>query len=438
MICRSNRPGRSKAGIEHVGAVRGGDDDDAFLRVEAVHLDEQRIERLLALVVAAAEAVAAMPADGVDFVDENQARRGFLALLEHVAHAARADADEHFHEIRAADGKERHVRLAGDGAGEQRLAGAGRADHQNAFRNASAEFLEFLRILEELDEFLHFLLRLLDAGDVLERDLVFVAREHPRLALAEVQRAFAGHPDLLAEKEIKHDEEKRDRHEPDQRRSQQIRFRLHRVIHARRGEGRLEVAVEIDIDGGAEADRLLICRGRLRALVKALQKLRRPAFLDHELERPILPNLPGVQKLLESIIRNVLDVSVWPAEKQRAPDERDGDRDEHETAPVEIRVVRIVARPVFLRRLRVGLWHKSSGSNLEAIEGWSTSDPFCSCGEKVASRGIFGYCSRPFMHRFAFPALFASAFALLAMAACNREDVRVYTVPKESPEPQSR
>src|ERR1700687_4930246 len=45
--------------IEHVGPVGGGDQDDAFVRLEAVHLDEELVERLLALVVAAAEAGAA-------------------------------------------------------------------------------------------------------------------------------------------------------------------------------------------------------------------------------------------------------------------------------------------------------------------------------------------------------------------------------------------
>ena len=41
--------------VEHVRPVRGGDEDDALVRVEAVHLDEQRVQRLLALVVPAAE-----------------------------------------------------------------------------------------------------------------------------------------------------------------------------------------------------------------------------------------------------------------------------------------------------------------------------------------------------------------------------------------------
>ena len=105
MIWRSKRPGRNSAGSRTSGRLRGRDDDHAFLRIEAVHLDEQRIERLLALVVAAAHAVTAMTPDRVDFIDKDDARRGFLALLEHVAHARGADADKHFNKIRAADRK---------------------------------------------------------------------------------------------------------------------------------------------------------------------------------------------------------------------------------------------------------------------------------------------------------------------------------------------
>src|SRR5205807_9574507 len=125
--------------IEDVRAIRRRDEDDAFVRFEAVHLDEQLIERLLALVVAAAEAGAAMSADGVDLVDEDDARRVLLALLEQIADARRADADEHLDEVRAADREERDVRFARHGAGEQRLAGARRAHQQHALRNASAK-----------------------------------------------------------------------------------------------------------------------------------------------------------------------------------------------------------------------------------------------------------------------------------------------------------
>ena len=60
------------------------------------------VQRLLALVIAAAaEAGATVTAHGVDFVDEDDAGRVLLRLLEHVAHAAGADADEHFDEVRS-------------------------------------------------------------------------------------------------------------------------------------------------------------------------------------------------------------------------------------------------------------------------------------------------------------------------------------------------
>ena len=141
-------PGRARR------AVGGGDDDHVGVRVEAVHLDEDLVERLLALVVAAAEAGAALAADRVDLVDEHDARRVALGLVEQVAHAAGADADEHLDELGARDAEERHAGLAGDGAGQQRLAGAWRADEQHAARDARAERVELLGVLQELDDFL--------------------------------------------------------------------------------------------------------------------------------------------------------------------------------------------------------------------------------------------------------------------------------------------
>ena len=79
--------GAQQGGIEDVGPVGGRDHDDVVLGLEAVHLDEQLVERLLALVVTAAHAGAAVAADGVDLVHEDDAGRVLLGLLEQVAHA---------------------------------------------------------------------------------------------------------------------------------------------------------------------------------------------------------------------------------------------------------------------------------------------------------------------------------------------------------------
>src|SRR5947199_4213184 len=132
-----------------------------------------------------------MAADGVDLVDEDDAGGVLLPLLEEVAHAGGADADEHLDEVGAGDREEGDVRLAGDGAGEQGLAGARGAHQQHPLGDAAAELLELLWLLEELDDLLQLLLGLLDAGDVLERHLLARGVEELGLALAEGERLVA-------------------------------------------------------------------------------------------------------------------------------------------------------------------------------------------------------------------------------------------------------
>ena len=142
--------GAQQRGVEDVGAVGRRDEDDVGLDVEAVHLDEQLVEGLLALVVTAADAGAAVATDGVDLVDEDDGRGVGLGLLEEVADAARADTDEHLDEVRAGDRVERHAGLTRDGAGQQRLAGTGLAVEQHALGDLGADGEELRRLLEEL------------------------------------------------------------------------------------------------------------------------------------------------------------------------------------------------------------------------------------------------------------------------------------------------
>ena len=173
------------------GPVGGGDEDDAGLGVEAVHLDEQLVEGLLALVVAAAQAGAAVAADGVDLVHEDDGRGVRLGLLEQVAHAAGADADEHLDEVGAGDGEEGHARLAGDGPGQQRLARAGRAEEQHALGDLGPDGLELGGRLEELLDLLQLLDGLVGAGHVGEGDLGLVLVDLLGLGLAELHDPVA-------------------------------------------------------------------------------------------------------------------------------------------------------------------------------------------------------------------------------------------------------
>ncbi len=177
--------------IEHVGPVRRRNHDDAVVRLEAVHLDQQLVQRLFAFVVTAAQTRAAVPTDCVDLVDEDDARRLLLRLLEHVAHARRTDADEHLDEVGTGNGEERYFCFAGDRFREQRLTGTRRTDHQNAARNPPAEFLELARVAQKVDEFLHVFFRFVDTGNVGERGLDLILGQQPCLALAERHRSAA-------------------------------------------------------------------------------------------------------------------------------------------------------------------------------------------------------------------------------------------------------
>ena len=174
--------------IEHVRTVGGGDQDDAFVRLEAVHFDQQLVQGLLALVVSAAQAGAAMTAHGVDFIDEDDAGSVLLALLEQVADAACADADEHLHEVGTRDAEERNVGFAGHRARQQGFAGSRRSNQQDTFGNAPAQLLELLRFAQELDNFFELFLGFIHAGNVFERHLLLLHGEQARPALAERKR----------------------------------------------------------------------------------------------------------------------------------------------------------------------------------------------------------------------------------------------------------
>src|SRR5690606_4976590 len=95
---------------------------------------------------------------------------------------------------------ERHAGLAGHGARQQRLAGAGLADQQYALGDLGADAQVLLRVLQEVDDLDELLLRLLVAGDVVEgrRDLV-LAPERLGARLAElhhlVRPALGAHED---------------------------------------------------------------------------------------------------------------------------------------------------------------------------------------------------------------------------------------------------
>ena len=88
--------------VQNIGAVGRRNNNDLVVCIEAIHLHEDCIERLLAFVVSAAdEARAAFSPDGVNLIEKDNTGRILFGLFEQVAYPRRAHPDKHFYEIAA-------------------------------------------------------------------------------------------------------------------------------------------------------------------------------------------------------------------------------------------------------------------------------------------------------------------------------------------------
>ena len=174
--------------VQNVGTVGGGQNDDTTVGAETVHLGEQLVQRVLALVVATRADVAATgTSHGIYLIDEDDARALLLSLAEEVADTAGTNANEHLHEIRTAHGEERHIGLAGHSLGKQGLTCSRRAYKQGALGYLATQFGVLGRILQEVHYLLHLLLCTLLTGNVLERHLGIVLLYKACTALAHIE-----------------------------------------------------------------------------------------------------------------------------------------------------------------------------------------------------------------------------------------------------------
>src|SRR4051812_17084255 len=80
--------------VKHVSSVSSCQDYNVLPLFEAVHFDQDLVKGLLTFVVPTAHTGTATAADGVDFINKNNARRILFGLGEQVADAGSANADE--------------------------------------------------------------------------------------------------------------------------------------------------------------------------------------------------------------------------------------------------------------------------------------------------------------------------------------------------------
>ena len=267
--------GTQQRRVQDVRTVGGGQQNHGLGLVKAVHLDQQLVQGLLALVVTAAQAGAALATDGVDLVDKDDRGRLRLGLFEQVAHAGSAHAHEHLHKVGAGDGEERHARLTGNGLGEQRLTGARRAYQQNTARNLGTQLAVAVGVDQKVANLLELLHGLLDAGDVLELYLGARGLVGLGVGLAELHRLVVGAHHLPHEVEDDEDERDGGKHRNQQVGPEVGVVGVHDVGRARVVGHELGQRVGAHV-GGLERDELaLVARLRLLLPVLALHRAAR-------------------------------------------------------------------------------------------------------------------------------------------------------------------
>ena len=125
-------------GIEYVRTVGRGNHNYGLIAFKTVHFHQKLVQSLFAFVVTAAQTGTALAADGIDFVNKDDARRIFLCLLEHIAHTAGTYADEHFDKIRTGNAEKRHTGFTGNRFGQKGFTRTRAARQQNAARHPPA------------------------------------------------------------------------------------------------------------------------------------------------------------------------------------------------------------------------------------------------------------------------------------------------------------
>ena len=160
-----------QSGIQYIRTVGSGNYNHGLIALETIHLHQQLVQGLLALVVTAAQTGTTLTTDRINLINKDDARCVFLGLLEHIAHTASTDADKHFHEIGTGNTEEWHLCFAGNRFGQQGFTGTGATGQQNTTRHTSAQALIAVGGFQVINDFLHFFFGFITTG--------YIGKSHP-------------------------------------------------------------------------------------------------------------------------------------------------------------------------------------------------------------------------------------------------------------------
>ena len=95
--------GAHECRVQNIGAVRCRHHDHLFVRLKTIHLDQNLVEGLFALVVAPADPRATHAADRVYLVNENNRGSRALGGQKQIPNAGCTHPDKHLNKFRSGD-----------------------------------------------------------------------------------------------------------------------------------------------------------------------------------------------------------------------------------------------------------------------------------------------------------------------------------------------
>ena len=156
--------------VQHIRPIGGGKHNDTAVASEAIHLRQELINGLLPLVITPTKSGTTLPPDGINLINEDNAGRLGLGLLEEVAHPGGTDTDEELDELRGRAGEEGHPSLPSDGTREEGLPSPRRTNEEAPLGDLGSERGVLIGVLKEINDLLQLELGLVRTSDVEERD----------------------------------------------------------------------------------------------------------------------------------------------------------------------------------------------------------------------------------------------------------------------------
>lgn len=157
------------------------------------------IEHLLTLIVAASQARTSFTPDRIQFINEENAGRGFLGACEEITDPAGPNAHQHLDKFRAGQAEKGHIGFSGNRSGKQGFAGSGWPNEQDASGNLADQALKAPGCFQKLDDLDQLIFGFVHASYIRKGCLRFPAGVGPRVTSPAREEATLGGADTPAE-----------------------------------------------------------------------------------------------------------------------------------------------------------------------------------------------------------------------------------------------